>query len=220
MWGPLVDHGALRTHGGLCGAIQDCGGTILGTAEVHGVWEVPKGHVQQDGLWRMCHAIPRGQWRQAWGTLPMSTELHSPLASMGAPRATCHPITGVPPAAPGSPWGGRAARTPGSHRVQLPHAPQHPREARGAPQCGVPLLQVLSGGFPGQEQGHALPGLQAAPLQQVGDTGDIAGGLVAQLWGGSGVASTMSTLSPARTPCYVPCGPMGSRASPRSPSAR
>lgn len=47
--------------------------------------------------------------------------------------------------------------------------PQHQMVAGGAPKQGVPPPQVLRGGFPGQEQGHTIPGLQTAPLQQVGN---------------------------------------------------
>lgn len=47
------------------------------------VWEVLRGHMQQDGLIRACPAIP---WGQRQGTLSISLEPCSPLANMGALR--------------------------------------------------------------------------------------------------------------------------------------
>ncbi|XP_075348299.1 unconventional myosin-Ig isoform X3 [Mycteria americana] len=63
---------------------------------------------------------------------------------------------------------GRPPRPPPPlHQPQaLPHRQDHGVQPGLPHQALCWRCHVLGGGFPGQEQGHALPGLQTAPLQQ------------------------------------------------------
>lgn len=75
--------------------------------------------------------------------------------------------------------------TDGSISLRAKTCPPAPNGSWRSPQQGVPPPQVLRGRFPGQEQGHTIPGLQTAPLQQVGNIqgqGTQRGGL--RVWPG------------------------------------